>query len=160
MDYQAGEMTEPTLCETRWKAIVASFEKNHEELTTNNPDCQEEIELLGNGLSTIGQLIHTKPTPNSRDSRIKSQGQVQTKNFFAPLRTSGMDVEETANKPEEQQPSNKSGRPPPIVLTSMTNVMQLQRKVKDIVTGNFEFRGPELSRRKWRTSQPSKIPRE
>jgi hypothetical protein len=59
MDYQAGEMTEPTLCETRWKAIVASFERNHESLTTNNPDCQEEIELQGNGLRTIGQLIHT-----------------------------------------------------------------------------------------------------
>jgi hypothetical protein len=214
-------MTEPTLCETRWKEIVASFERNHEALTTNNPACQEEIELLGNGLRTIGQLIHTspsingngavwnkliakseaertvlckhldgkalftamlrlyatihremresllleqkepaeefreqrrrkrnpseeqkkkpKPSPSPRDPRIKSQGQVLTKNFFAPLRTPGMDVEETT-KPEEQQPSNKSGRPPPIVLTSTTNLMQLQRKVKDIVTGNFEFR--------------------
>jgi hypothetical protein len=52
-----------------------------------------------------------------------------------------MDVEETTDKPEEQQPSNnKSGRPPPILLTSTTNLMQLQRKVKDIFTGNFEFR--------------------
>jgi hypothetical protein len=42
---------------------VASFEKNHEELT-NNPYCLEEIELLGNGLRTIGQLIHTSPSIN------------------------------------------------------------------------------------------------
>jgi hypothetical protein len=87
------------------------------------------------------QKKNPKPTPIPRDPRIKSEVQVQTKNFFTPLRTSGMDVKETANKPEEQQPSNnKSDRPPPIVLTSTTNLMQLQRKVKDIVTGNFDFR--------------------
>jgi hypothetical protein len=57
-------MTEPTLCETRWKAILASFERNHEDLTTNNPDCQEEIDLLGTGLRTVGQLIHTSPSIN------------------------------------------------------------------------------------------------
>jgi hypothetical protein len=34
-DYQADEMTAPTLCETRWNAIVA-FERNHEELTTKS----------------------------------------------------------------------------------------------------------------------------
>jgi hypothetical protein len=56
-DYQAGEMTEPTLRETGWKAIAASFERNHEDLTTNNPDCHKEIDLLGNDLCTIGQLI-------------------------------------------------------------------------------------------------------
>jgi hypothetical protein len=60
------------------------------------------------------------------------------------MRPSGMDVaEETTDKPdaEEQQPSTrKTGRPPPIVLTSTTNLMQLQRQVKSIVTGSFEFR--------------------
>jgi hypothetical protein len=55
-EYQAGKMTEPTLCETRWKEIVASFERNHENLTTDNSDCQEEIDLLGNGLRTIENL--------------------------------------------------------------------------------------------------------
>jgi hypothetical protein len=34
----------------------------------NNPDCQEEIELLGNGLRTIGQLIHTSPTINGNSA--------------------------------------------------------------------------------------------
>jgi hypothetical protein len=61
---QAGEMTEPTACETRWKEIVASFEKNLENLARSNPDCQEELELLRNGLLTIGQLIHTSPSIN------------------------------------------------------------------------------------------------
>jgi hypothetical protein len=52
-------------------------------------------------------------------------------------------VEETTNKPgtEEQQPStSKTGRPPPIGLTSTINLMQLQRQVKNIVTGSLEFR--------------------
>jgi hypothetical protein len=95
-----------------------------------------------------------KTTPGPRDPRMKSQGEVTTKNFFALLRTSGMDVEETDNEPEEQQqPSdNKSGGPPPIVFTSMTNLMQLQRKVKDIITGSLSSAtpgaGPEFSRRK------------
>jgi hypothetical protein len=36
--------------------------------------------------------------------------------------------------------SSQASRPPPIVLTSTTNLMQLQRNIKGIVTGNFEFR--------------------
>jgi hypothetical protein len=51
-------------------------------------------------------------------------------------------VEETTDKPDtEQQPSSsKTGRPPPIVLTSTTHLMQLQRQVKNIVMGSFAFR--------------------
>jgi hypothetical protein len=64
-------MTEPTACETRWKAIVTSFEKNHEELTARNPDCREEIGLLRNGLCTIGQLIHTSPSVNGNGALWK-----------------------------------------------------------------------------------------
>jgi hypothetical protein len=55
-----------------------------------------------------------------------------------------MDVaEETTDQPIEEQPqpsSGKSGRPPPTVLTSATNLIQLQRHIKSIVTGSFEFR--------------------
>jgi hypothetical protein len=40
-----------------------------------------------------------------------------------------------------QQPSSsKAGRPPQIVLTSATNLMNLQRHIRYIVTGNFELR--------------------
>jgi hypothetical protein len=51
-------------------------------------------------------------------------------------------VEGTSDKPksESQQPSSsKAGRRPPIVVTSKTNLMQLQRHIRDIVTGYFEF---------------------
>jgi hypothetical protein len=44
VDNQAGKITELTACETtRWKTIVKSFEKNHENLAGSNPDCQEEL---------------------------------------------------------------------------------------------------------------------
>jgi hypothetical protein len=88
------------------------------------------------------------PTPESRDPRLRPKGEVPTKNFFAPLRTAEMYVENklaegTSEKPnsETQQPSSsKAGRPPPIELTTATNLMQLQKRIRDIVTGNFEFR--------------------
>jgi hypothetical protein len=52
-------------------------------------------------------------------------------------------VEDSTQKPDgkpQQESSGKSSRPPPIVLTSTTNLMQLQRQFKRFVKGNFEFR--------------------
>jgi hypothetical protein len=73
---------------------------------------------------------------------------VQVKNYFAPLRAVEMDEERTTKEEtsivediEVQQPSpSNSGRPPPIVLTSITNFIQMQRQITKITTGNFEFR--------------------
>jgi hypothetical protein len=88
------------------------------------------------------------PKPESRDSRLRPKGEVPRKNFFAPLRTAEMDAEstfvegisETPNSETQQPSSSKAGRPPTIVLTTATNLMQLQKRIRDIVTGNFEFR--------------------
>jgi hypothetical protein len=75
-----------------------------------------------------------------------------------------MDVVEEAtdnpNKKQLQATCNKLGRPPPIVLTSATNLMQLQRNVKGIVTGSFEFRntrnGTRIVTKEMATLQPLK----
>jgi hypothetical protein len=40
----------------------------------------------------------------------------------------------------QQTSSGKAGRPPPIILTSAINLIQLQRHIRDIVKGDFEFR--------------------
>jgi hypothetical protein len=97
------------------------------------------------------------------DSRIQSQGEIPPRNFFALLRATEMEfehsiVEESTHKPDgaPQQASSKSGRLPPIMLTSTTNLMQLQRQIKDFVTGSSETpgAGPELSRKKWWIFQP------
>jgi hypothetical protein len=36
----------PTYCETRWRAVLASFDKQYETLIANNPDATEEINLF------------------------------------------------------------------------------------------------------------------
>jgi hypothetical protein len=43
--------------------------------------------------------------------------------------------------------SNRRGRPPPIILTSATNLIQLQKKLKGMVKGNFEFRNTRTGTR-------------
>jgi hypothetical protein len=50
---------EPTQCETRWTAVLASFDIQYEALIVNNPDATEEINLIRTGLIKIGQLIQT-----------------------------------------------------------------------------------------------------
>jgi hypothetical protein len=68
------------------------------------------------------------------------------RNYFAPLRTAEMDIED--NSPaaegstplEQQSTSPKKGRPPPIVLTSAANLISLQRNLKGLLKDNFEFR--------------------
>jgi hypothetical protein len=87
------------------------------------------------------------PTALCKDPTVTSQGEVPTRNFLAPLRTETdverTPLEETTDGPNQnsQQPSlSKPGRPPPIVLTSTPNLIQLQRHIKGTATGNFEFR--------------------
>jgi hypothetical protein len=49
-----------------------------------------------------------------------------------------MDLEVTGGV--QQEPSSQAGRPPPIFLTSGTNLLQLQKKLTGLVEGNLEFR--------------------
>jgi hypothetical protein len=73
----------------------------------------------------------------------KTACRVENRNYFAPLSTTpAMDCAEMERGlgQEEQQTSASPGRPPPIVLTTPTNLLQLQKGVKGLVKGNFEFR--------------------
>jgi hypothetical protein len=71
-----------------------------------------------------------------------SAGQVPTKNFFAPLRANSMDTDApvTVSNPTEAAAPLKSARPPPIVLTSAVNFIQLQKQLQGVAQHNFEFR--------------------
>jgi hypothetical protein len=68
--------------------------------------------------------------------------QVPTKNFYAPLRATNMDTDAPATEPisPEVAAEGKTGRPPPIVLTSTVNLTQLQKQLKGLAKDNFEFR--------------------
>jgi hypothetical protein len=69
----------------------------------------------------------TKPVPTSAAVKLPPKA-VLTSNFFAPLRTTGMDTETTGteNTLTERETPRKPGRPPPIVMTSTTNFIRLQ----------------------------------
>jgi hypothetical protein len=57
-------LVRPTQCEARWRAVLASFDKQYETLIANNPDTTEEINLIQTGLIKIGELIQTYPQQN------------------------------------------------------------------------------------------------
>jgi hypothetical protein len=57
-------MEEPTACDKRWAGILASFQRNLDDLTGKNPESVEDIKLLHAALVTIGQLIRTSPRVN------------------------------------------------------------------------------------------------
>jgi hypothetical protein len=99
--------------------------------------------------SSDGQATTAKkpsaPATSANDPRLRQQHEVSTRNFFAPLRSSEMETgKETAEDPSENQeqqaaPSHIS-RPPTIVLNSKVNLIALQRQLKSIAKGSFEFR--------------------
>jgi hypothetical protein len=66
---------------------------------------------------------------------------IHTRNFFAPLRAANMDTDAPAESNTEEAPAPaKSSRPPPIVLTSAANLIQLQKQLKGVTKQPFEFR--------------------
>jgi hypothetical protein len=76
------------------------------------------------------------------DPRIRWQVELPTRNFSAPLSTE-MEIEdnkEEFNNREQEEPTNQVGSAPPIILTSGTNLIQLQKHLRGIVKGRFEFR--------------------
>jgi hypothetical protein len=66
---------------------------------------------------------------------------VVTRNYFALLRTADMDTDTsgTESMPHEGAAPGKTGRPPPIVLTSATNLIHLQKQLKGVLKDNSEF---------------------
>jgi hypothetical protein len=65
-----------------------------------------------------------EPVPTSTAVKLLPKA-VLTHNFFASLRTTDMDTEITGaeNPLLKQEASRKLGRPPPILMTSTTNLI-------------------------------------
>jgi hypothetical protein len=49
-------------------------------------------------------------------------------------------ADDSTTNQQELQPTNKTGRPPPIVLTSQVNLIQLQKCLKSVTKSDFELR--------------------
>jgi hypothetical protein len=62
--------------------------------------------------------------------------EITTRNFYAPLRaTMETDSSGMEEKTEEEAVPVKTCRPPPIILTSSINLIQLQKQLKSVVKG-------------------------
>jgi hypothetical protein len=64
-------MAGPTACGKRWAEILASFERNIEDLLSKHQYSVEEIRLIHTGLITIGQLINISPIVNCNGAAWK-----------------------------------------------------------------------------------------
>jgi hypothetical protein len=86
---------------------------------------------------------------------------ISTHNFFAPLRAADMDTDSAGSEASTNVATapGKTGRPPPIILTSAVNLIQLQKQLKGVVSEDFKFRNTrnelDSSRKAWRISNPS-----
>jgi hypothetical protein len=81
-----------------------------------------------------------KPVPTSAPVKLPPKS-VLICNFFTLLRTTDMVTETTgAENPQwRKEAPRKPGRPPPIMMISTTNLIQLQSNLKDHVKGHYEF---------------------
>jgi hypothetical protein len=61
----------PNQCEKRWRAVLASFDKQHKTLTANNPNATEEMNVIRTRLVKIGRLIETSPQQNGNGAAWK-----------------------------------------------------------------------------------------
>jgi hypothetical protein len=48
---------------------------------------------------------------------------------------------------QEEATPDKTGRPPPIVITAPTNLLQFQKIIKSVVKENFEFQNTRIGTR-------------
>jgi hypothetical protein len=87
----------------------------------------------------------TSTTRVNPPPRLQSKPEVPTRNFFDPLRSTEIEADYSDNpncSTESQQhraPSNQAGGPPPVVLTSQVNLIQLQKQLKGLLKEKSEF---------------------
>jgi hypothetical protein len=100
-----------------------------EELTAQDDDFQE-VKRRKRYIS-----INTSQTPKKSNKPIPTSPVVKlppktvlSRNFFTPLRTKDMDTETTGegNVLPKQEAPRQTGRPPPVQMTSTTNLIRLQ----------------------------------
>jgi hypothetical protein len=115
-------------------AILRLYAATHREMVEtllqefeDTPETKEEFRELRRRKrnSSEGQAIQAKksstgPINPSPDAKAEPR----LRNFYAPLRAI-MDMEVTGGV--QQEPSSQAGRPPPIILNSATNLLQLKK---------------------------------
>jgi hypothetical protein len=82
--------------------------------------------------------VQTKTSP----ALYSHPKEVVIRNFFAPLRTADMETDASGIEAISNAESvpGKTSRPPQIILTFTTNLIQLQKQLKIVAKGKFDFR--------------------
>jgi hypothetical protein len=110
----------------------------------SNEDFREQKRQKRNASDSEAKNIRkaAKQTTGARDTQ-----ELPTRNFFVSLSTAGMELDPTEDtnnqtngeQQQQQPPNSQRGRPPPIIFTSTINLIPLQKQLKGLVKGNFEF---------------------
>jgi hypothetical protein len=102
--------------------MIESLQTDHLDKNDAQGDFKEQRRRWRKRSSSADQAKH-----------IPLERELPTRRFFAPLRTAGMELDPTTGPMV-----NNSSRP--IILTSTINLIQLQKQLKGLVEGSFEFR--------------------
>jgi hypothetical protein len=105
----------------------------------NEEEFREQRRRKRNPSDEAAKDPKTNPTAGIQAPRVRSQQDVPTRNFFAPLRTAELECEGSKSETTDN-PENEMQQAPPIVLTSQEHLIQLQKNLKRMCKGNFEFR--------------------
>jgi hypothetical protein len=93
--------------------------------------------------STETASASKKAMPTAASAHISTPPkEVPTRNYFAPLRAAEMETDSAGSEASSCKATapGRTGRPPPIVLTSAVNLIQLQKQLKGVISEDFEFR--------------------
>jgi hypothetical protein len=128
-----------------YSALLRLYATTHKELRDSlQPEREEPFEEFREQRRRKRNPSEEQPTTPKKaagttgsvgDPSVRPQVDLPTRNFYAPLRTE-MELEDNS---KQQEPTNQAGRPPPIILTSAVNLLQLQKQLRSIVQGSFEF---------------------
>jgi hypothetical protein len=128
--------------------MVESLKTDHPDKSDAHEGFKEQRRRRRKRSSSVDQAKQTNKaamhTTEARGPQIPSQLELPTHNFFVPLRTAGKELDATKDASnqtngEQQQLIHQRGWPPPIILTSAINFIQLQKQLKGLVEGSFEF---------------------
>jgi hypothetical protein len=105
-------------------------------------------EVRGRKRHSTNDTIKTsnKEVPTAVSAAAK---EVANRNFFTPLRASDMDTDSatTEASPREATAPTKTGRPPPIVLTSAFKLIQVQKQLNCVACEKFELHSTRIRNR-------------
>jgi hypothetical protein len=115
---------------TELKSILKVYKST--EKPTQDEDFQEVRRRKRHNTSEAAPTSKKAVPTATSDPATTPPKQITTRNFFAPLHAANMDTDTAGSEASTSTATapRKTGRPPPIILTSAVNFIQLQKKTE------------------------------